>query len=77
MHGQDRPLTEGNIRLERHLDIHGNDSETVLRHAWLNCFFEPGVRTPMEDAVLAHESLNAAGWQKIDEVPFDFERRRS
>ncbi|MGZ5780255.1 MAG: magnesium-translocating P-type ATPase, partial [Burkholderiaceae bacterium] len=69
-------LTEGNIRLERHLDIHGQESETVLRYAWLNCHFESGVRTPMEDAVLAHESLAEAGWQKIDEVPFDFERRR-
>jgi Mg2+-importing ATPase len=69
-------LTEGNIRLECHLDINGNESETVLRHAWLNCHFETGVRTPMEDAVLAHESLDAAGWKKIDEVPFDFERRR-
>ncbi|MGZ3255030.1 MAG: HAD-IC family P-type ATPase, partial [Burkholderiaceae bacterium] len=69
-------LTEGNIRLERHLDIHGTDSETVLRYAWLNCHFESGVRTPMEDAVLAHESFDADGWQKIDEVPFDFERRR-
>jgi P-type Mg2+ transporter len=69
-------LTEGNIRLERHLDIHGNSSETVLRHAWLNCAFETGVRTPMEDAVLAHETIDASGWSKIDEVPFDFERRR-
>ncbi len=69
-------LTEGNIRLERHLDVHGKDSEAVLRYAWLNCFFESGMRTPMEDAVLAHESLNAVGWQKVDEVPFDFERRR-
>ena len=69
-------LTEGNIRLEQHLDIHGRNSEVVLRYAWLNCFFESGMRTPMEDAVLAHESMNAAGWRKIDEVPFDFERRR-
>ena len=69
-------LTEGNIRLEQHLDIHGRNSEVVLRYAWLNCFFESGIRTPMEDAVLAHESMNAAGWRKIDEVPFDFERRR-
>jgi len=58
-------LTEGNIRLEQHLDIHGRNSEVVLRYAWLNCFFESGMRTPMEDAVLAHESMNAAGWRKI------------
>ena len=69
-------LTEGSIRLERHLDVHGQESDVVLRYAWLNCHFESGVRTPMEDAVLAHESFDATGWQKIDEVPFDFERRR-
>lgn len=69
-------LTEGSIRLEQHLDIHGRDNEIVLRYAWLNCFFESGMRTPLEDAVLRHESLNAEGWRKIDEVPFDFERRR-
>lgn len=69
-------LTEGSIRLEQHLDIHGRDNETVLRYAWLNCFFESGMRTPLEDAVLRHESMSAEGWRKIDEVPFDFERRR-
>lgn len=69
-------LTEGKIRLERHLDIHGRESETVLRYAWLNCFFESGMRTPMEDAVLVHDTIDATGWRKIDEVPFDFERRR-
>ena len=69
-------LTEGKIRLERHLDVHGNQSDKVLRYAWLNCFFESGMRTPMEDAVLAHGNLDAGDWRKIDEVPFDFERRR-
>lgn len=69
-------LTEGKIRLERHLDAQGNESDTVLRYAWLNCFFESGMRTPMEDAVLAHGNLDAGNWRKIDEVLFDFERRR-
>ena len=69
-------LTEGSIRLERHVDINGHSSEAVLRHAWLNCNFESGMRTALEDAVLAHETLSAEGWRKIDEVPFDFERRR-
>jgi Mg2+-importing ATPase len=69
-------LTEGTIELIRHLDLHGRDSAAVFRYAWLNCFFESGLRTPMEDAVLAHETDFADGWKKIDEVPFDFERRR-
>jgi len=69
-------LTEGSIRLEQHLDIHGKSSACVLRYAWLNCYFESGVKTSLEDAVLAHESIDAAEWNKIDEVPFDFERRR-
>ena len=69
-------LTEGKVCLERHLDIDGKDSAIVVRHAWLNSYFESGVRTPLEDAVLAHESFSAADWKKIDELPFDFERRR-
>src|SRR3569832_503712 len=69
-------LTEGSIRLEQHLDIHGKSSACELHYAWLNCFFESGVKTSLEDAVLAHESIDAAEWIKIDEAPFDFERRR-
>ncbi len=69
-------LTEAHIRLERHLDAQGRDSEQVLRLAYLNSYFETGLRSPLDDAILEHEEIDASRWRKIDEVPFDFERRR-
>ena len=69
-------LTEGRIRLERHLDALGRDSERVLELAYLNSCFESGIRSPLDDAILAHTHIDVTPWRKIDEVPFDFERRR-
>jgi P-type Mg2+ transporter len=69
-------LTEARIALTRHIDMNGNDSERVLTLAWLNSHFESGLKSPLDDAILAHETIDASAWQKIDEVPFDFERRR-
>ena len=69
-------LTEGRIKLERHLDAQGKDSTQVLHLAYLNSYFETGLKSPLDDAILEHKEMNASGWVKIDEVPFDFERRR-
>ncbi len=69
-------LTEARIRLEKHVDTQGQDSPRVLTLAYLNSFFESGLKSPMDDAILAHEHIDVSGWTKIDEVPFDFERRR-
>jgi Mg2+-importing ATPase len=69
-------LTEARIHLERHVDALGRDSSRVLELAYLNSFFESGLRSPMDDAILEHKEIETAVWKKIDEVPFDFERRR-
>ncbi len=69
-------LTEARIRLERHLDGLGKDSTRVLELAYLNSFFETGLKSPLDDAILEHSEIDISGWRKIDEVPFDFERRR-
>lgn len=69
-------LTEARIRLERHVDLEGRERERVLELAYLNSAFESGLRSPLDDAILAHEDLDLGGWTKVDEVPFDFERRR-
>ena len=69
-------LTEARIALTRHVDITGNDNERVLLLAWLNSHFESGLKSPLDDAILAHGTIDASPWRKIDEVPFDFERRR-
>jgi Mg2+-importing ATPase len=69
-------LTEAKIRLEQHIDPQGKPSERVLELAYLNSFFETGLKSPLDDAILAHGGIDVSAWQKIDEVPFDFERRR-
>ncbi len=69
-------LTEAKIRLERHIDALGNENERILEWAYLNSYFETGLKSPLDDAILEHENIDMTGWHKIDEVPFDFERRR-
>ncbi len=69
-------LTEACIHLERHVNCLGRQSDRVLKLAYLNSFFETVVKSPLDDAILEHREVDPAGWRKIDEVPFDFERRR-
>ncbi len=69
-------LTEAKIRLEQHVDPQGQPSARVLELAYLNSYFETGLKSPLDEAILAHESIDVSAWKKIDEVPFDFERRR-
>jgi Mg2+-importing ATPase len=69
-------LTEAHIHLERHIDSYGRDSKRVLELAYLNSFFETGLKSHLDDAILEHKDIDITGWRKIDEVPFDFERRR-
>jgi Mg2+-importing ATPase len=69
-------LTEARIRLESHVDVEGTASDRVLQLAYVNSFFESGLRSPLDDAILAAPGGGADGWTKLDEVPFGFERRR-
>ena len=59
-------LTEARIRLERHVDASGQDSPRVLELAYLNSYFESGLRSPLDDAILQHKEINVSGWNKID-----------
>jgi Mg2+-importing ATPase len=68
-------LTEASIRLDRCADADGRDTQRVLMFAHLNSAFESGLRSPLDEAILACD-IDIAGWRKVDEVPFDFERRR-
>lgn len=68
-------LTEAKIRLERHVDVSGQSSPHVFELAYLNSFFETGLKSPLDEAILQHQTLALGSWKKIDEIPFDFERR--
>jgi P-type Mg2+ transporter len=74
-------LTQDRVILQRALDVLGRDSREVLQYAYLNSYYQSGLRNLLDVAVLHHAEADslfaeAHGYQKIDEVPFDFERRR-
>jgi P-type Mg2+ transporter len=69
-------LTEARIRLVQHIDGAAKDSERVLMLAYLNSSFETGLKSPLDHAILEHRKFDITGWCKLDEIPFDFERRR-
>ncbi|HYV06503.1 MAG TPA: HAD-IC family P-type ATPase, partial [Blastocatellia bacterium] len=82
-------LTSGDTVLDQHLDPFGNAAERVFLLAYLNSFFETGVESslnkavlqkagasPLDLAIVEHDHPDIAHYQKLDEVPFDFERRR-
>jgi Mg2+-importing ATPase len=69
-------LTEARIELVQHLDTEARDSDHVFELAFLNSHFETGIKSPLDEAILGHKTLDVSEWTKIDEVPFDFERRR-
>jgi len=69
-------LTEARIDLVRHIDPEARDSERVFELAFLNSHFETGLKSALDDAILAHGSPDIIRYRKIDEAPFDFERRR-
>lgn len=74
-------LTEDKIVLEKYMNLHGDDDKRVLRHAYLNSYFQTGLKNLIDIAVInrAHEdNLDKilTNYQKVDEIPFDFTRRR-
>lgn len=69
-------LTEGHMRLEAALDAEGNPSARVLLHAVLNASFESGFANPIDQALRAQTVPGVEGYQKLDEVPYDFIRKR-
>jgi P-type Mg2+ transporter len=69
-------LTDGLVRLHAALDIAGNPSEKVLFYAYLNAVHETGFVNPIDDAIRAYRHFDLAGYQKLDEVPYDFIRKR-
>jgi Mg2+-importing ATPase len=69
-------LTTGDMALEASYDALGVASQRPLMLAWLNSQFETGIRSPLDTAILKHQPANLDGYEKRDEVPFDFERRR-
>ncbi len=74
-------LTEDKIVLEKYLDVYGNEDIRVLKHAFLNSYFQTGLKGNIDEAVINRALKSELGslvdeYKKIDEIPFDFSRRR-
>jgi len=74
-------LTQDKIFLARHVDVWGEDSDDVLEMAYLNSYYQTGLKNLLDVAVLEHVEIHsvlevATAFRKVDEIPFDFTRRR-
>ncbi|MDR5684473.1 MAG: magnesium-translocating P-type ATPase [Armatimonadota bacterium] len=69
-------LTEGRVRVHASLDVEGRPSERTLLYAYLNAVHQTAFRNPIDEAIRAHRTFSLDGWRKLDEVPYDFERKR-
>ena len=68
-------LTLNRIVLEKHCDIIRKESEDVLRMAYINSYYQTGLKNLLDKAILRYEKMLVKEYKKIDEVPFDFERK--
>jgi len=69
-------LTEGVIHLQDALDVDGQASDRVLRHAYFNAFFQTGFANPIDKAIRERKEFDTTGIEKLDEIPYDFIRKR-
>jgi Mg2+-importing ATPase len=70
-------LTQDHVVLERYVDVTNRISEDVLRYAYMNSFYQTGLRNLLDRAILSHSDLDVErNCKKVDEIPFDFKRRR-
>jgi P-type Mg2+ transporter len=69
-------LTEDRIEVVKYLDLDGNNSSEVLRLGFANSYLHTGNKTPLDQAIEKYKDFDLSFYKKVDEIPFDFERRR-
>jgi Mg2+-importing ATPase len=69
-------LTEGVVQLDGALDMAGQPSDDVFRYAYLNAHLQTGLSNPLDEAIVAHTEPDLGGIVKVDEIPYDFVRKR-
>lgn len=69
-------ITEGLVQLHSAVDVDGNESESVLLHAYLNAVFESGFSNPIDDTIRKARAFDITRFRKLDEIPYDFVRKR-
>lgn len=70
-------LTQDRVILEKHVDVTNRDSDDVLRYAYMNSYYQTGLRNLLDRSILSHSDLDVErNCRKVDEIPFDFQRKR-
>ena len=69
-------LTEGQVKIHSAVNVEGKDSDRVLLYAYLNAASESGYVNPIDTAIRAYKTFDISDYQKLDEVPYDFNRKR-
>ena len=69
-------LTEGVVQVHSTLDADGHESEKILLFAYLNSYYEAGFTNPIDKAIRSYREFDISGYQKLDEEPYDFVRKR-
>ncbi len=69
-------LTENKLTLNDYEDLEGKEAQKVLMYGYFNSVFETGLKSPLDEAVVQYKQFDVTGINKIDEIPFDFIRRR-
>ncbi|RUT14653.1 hypothetical protein DSM107010_01990 [Chroococcidiopsis cubana SAG 39.79] len=69
-------LTEGVMQIHSALNVYGNENQEVLFYGYLNAFYETGYVNPIDEAIRSHYQFDLSGYQKLDESPYDFIRKR-
>ncbi len=69
-------LTEGEVKIHSAVDVEGKESDRVMLYAYLNAASESGYVNPIDSAIRQHKTFDISSYQKLDEVPYDFNRKR-
>jgi len=70
-------LTQDKITVIKHVDVFGNDAPEVFQAAYVNGYLETGIKNLLDQAILSYKTLDISDYKKIEEIPYDFNRRRS
>jgi len=69
-------ITTGELKLYSYLDINGHNNEKILLYAYLNAMYETGYANPIDKAIKEYKNLDISNYSKLDEIPYDFIRKR-
>ena len=69
-------LTDGVVRIRSALNLDGKESDRILFYAYLNAISESGYVNPIDEAIRNHKSFDISKYKKLDEIPYDFNRKR-